>query len=420
MDQSEIMALCNAADSTDSPELGPPPMSRFVDVDTDPVKTSPSRAQPTTKQLSMDVKFEAPASPISPAPMKTTTPVKPEITKTDFVVADKQDIVVSSPTATKSDKAPEVAKTSSKRKFGSNDALATAAITSTTLSGAPRPRSTIRSEGKSNKSLKELASIRREAKENLTAPITNARKPLSSKSTNEDVTSPKKSAKPVMRDDLAKPEKASDAARKGKSKPRPDIVVPLAAPVLSKPTVDVLPSTESATVESALMSPRSPEPTPSTTLARDTPPPADISSRGETARAGRRARAAVSYAEPNLRDKMRRPTKELCDAVAGEGRARSRMSTSKSEEPASVGQVTIKHEPVANDAWKHMAAAIPTTTEALERAGAASPLAKKASGPADMLTRDKMGMEKSAKHFSKKADDANSNNSTIPNLQQMK
>ena len=35
-------------------------------------------------------------------------------------------------------------------------------------------------------------------------------------------------------------------------------------------------------------------------------------------RPSRRSRGAVSYAEPNLRDKMRRPTKELVDAVAGE------------------------------------------------------------------------------------------------------
>lgn len=36
------------------------------------------------------------------------------------------------------------------------------------------------------------------------------------------------------------------------------------------------------------------------------------------ARSSRRSRGSVSYAEPNLRDKMRRPTKQLVDAVAGE------------------------------------------------------------------------------------------------------
>ncbi|EEH16510.2 hypothetical protein PABG_06597 [Paracoccidioides brasiliensis Pb03] len=44
----------------------------------------------------------------------------------------------------------------------------------------------------------------------------------------------------------------------------------------------------------------------------------------------RRSRGSVSYAEPNLRDKMRRPTKELVDAVTGEARFR-RASKSEME-----------------------------------------------------------------------------------------
>lgn len=40
-------------------------------------------------------------------------------------------------------------------------------------------------------------------------------------------------------------------------------------------------------------------------------------------RPSRRQRAVVSYAEPNLRDKMRRPTSELIDAVGSHGSRRS-------------------------------------------------------------------------------------------------
>lgn len=40
-------------------------------------------------------------------------------------------------------------------------------------------------------------------------------------------------------------------------------------------------------------------------------------------RPSRRQRAVVSYAEPNLRDKMRRPTSEMIDAVGGHGSRRS-------------------------------------------------------------------------------------------------
>ncbi|KLJ08381.1 hypothetical protein EMPG_16187 [Blastomyces silverae] len=52
--------------------------------------------------------------------------------------------------------------------------------------------------------------------------------------------------------------------------------------------------------------------------ARDTPP---LPTAG-TSRPPRRSRGSISYAEPNLRDKMRRPTKEFVDAVAGDVRFR--------------------------------------------------------------------------------------------------
>ena len=63
-------------------------------------------------------------------------------------------------------------------------------------------------------------------------------------------------------------------------------------------------------------------------VSRDTPPPSDPSISGTTedekgsmGRSSRRAKGAISYVQPNLRDKMRRPTKELMDAVVVEGRS---------------------------------------------------------------------------------------------------
>jgi Shugoshin C terminus len=65
----------------------------------------------------------------------------------------------------------------------------------------------------------------------------------------------------------------------------------------------------------------SPSSRPSTARAesRDTPPPGDLASSdaNAAARPSRRQRSAVSYAEPSLRDKMRRPGKEMVDAVTG-------------------------------------------------------------------------------------------------------
>lgn len=106
---------------------------------------------------------------------------------------------------------------------------------------------------------------------------------------------------------------------------------------------------------------------------RDTPPPADldpesanISAFGSLGRASRRQRGSVSYAEPNLRDKMRRPTKELVDAVGADDRLKDKKTT-KSEadpldpDPVALGDapskmrtVFIKKENAADDSvdWK--------------------------------------------------------------------
>ena len=55
---------------------------------------------------------------------------------------------------------------------------------------------------------------------------------------------------------------------------------------------------------------------------RGTPAPleSDVDAASITGRAARRPRGSVSYAEPNLRDKMRRPTKDFVDAVGADDR----------------------------------------------------------------------------------------------------
>jgi hypothetical protein len=96
--------------------------------------------------------------------------------------------------------------------------------------------------------------------------------------------------------------------------------------------------------------------------SRDTPPPPDLGPGSEGQRPSRRARPAVSYAEPNLRDKMRRPTKDLIDAVSRDEKAH-RGSGIKLEEEAPSTTVTIKAEPEADDDWKRMPAASSATVE---------------------------------------------------------
>lgn len=96
----------------------------------------------------------------------------------------------------------------------------------------------------------------------------------------------------------------------------------------------------------------------------DTPPPPDMSvgAASISGRATRRPRGSVSYAEPNLRDKMRRPTKDFVDAVGAD----DRLQLVKVEEVKRVGSdaekggiktVIVKREDPGEDtdtAWKNL------------------------------------------------------------------
>lgn len=76
---------------------------------------------------------------------------------------------------------------------------------------------------------------------------------------------------------------------------------------------------------------------------------------GNAGRGSRRARAAVSYAEPNLRDKMRRPGKELVAAVEGIGYFRSREASTRGESLDRCVEDDVKKELPADDmAWKRL------------------------------------------------------------------
>lgn len=231
------------------------------------------------------------------------------------------------------------------------------------------------------KTLKELASLRKEARDRA-ATATNTRKPLAAKSTNDDMTSPKKSAKPMVKDEVivikadiqAKSSQGRPKAKaKGSALGTIEVVVepePLAPTVTS-----VTCSLDTPLNEAILLSPSSPEPLSSNDgLRGGTPPPSDVSSTREPARPSRRNRAAISYAEPNLRDKMRRPTKELTDAVSGEGKYARRSSQVDLVAPESV---KVKREVEAEDNWKSLPAAPKLSSDNASENMPESPLAGK-------------------------------------------
>ena len=121
--------------------------------------------------------------------------------------------------------------------------------------------------------------------------------------------------------DLPRKSRASDKVREKPSAIK--VVRSSVLPTNSEPTPippSDLPPITPAPPDLDIISPPSSEPTNMRPESRDTPPPTDLASdpTNATCRPSRRQRATVSYAEPSLRDKMRRPTKDLVDAVSSD------------------------------------------------------------------------------------------------------
>lgn len=235
------------------------------------------------------------------------------------------------------------------------------------------PRKSL-SENAVRKVTKDLNASNEGAKEKVpAATITTTRKILAPKSVND---SPRKMVKVISEDgkpgkgDSVKPITAKD--RPKERKPELVKISPPPEPMGETIEVQLEPETPAAT---DLFSPLSSQPSTARVESRDTPPPVDLGSEAEGHRPSRRARGAVSYAEPNLRDKMRRPTKELVDAVGKDGKPHRENAIKLESDIASEPKdPTIKPEPEADDAWKQMPVATSTTVEN-------SPLGSKAPVP---------------------------------------
>lgn len=147
--------------------------------------------------------------------------------------------------------------------------------------------------------------------------------------------------------------------------------------------------------------------------SRDTPPPTDLDPGASipdgfgTMGRARRARGSVSYAEPSLRDKMRRPTKELIDAVSADDRpqivhvqdAKARPETVKTK------PVFVKHEnPEDRVDWKDLPLASDgETPQERAKSDPSSPLSNKATSTATKnlpatVTTDRRRRDSSVSH----------------------
>ncbi|KAF1960163.1 hypothetical protein CC80DRAFT_590468 [Byssothecium circinans] len=126
-----------------------------------------------------------------------------------------------------------------------------------------------------------------------------------------------------------------------------------------------------------IFSPPNTEPSTSRPESKDTPPPGDLSvgnQVGMSARPSRRVRPQVSYKEPSLNTKMRRPGKELIDAVISDQHHRTSMDSQAA--PSTVGRTSIKQEP-DDSAWKPKGAGSVVERMGEDGAEVGSPLRQK-------------------------------------------
>ena len=485
--REEILAICSEATESigDSPDLGPPPVSRFVDED--PVKIdlpmrSPSengesstlaesatipaaRTKSATRRLeeafatgeSTEVKPEQSTKKEPSAPSIEQKPESNFISRTEPLAGES-----SSPANTQAAKPNLKRKSRDEEEHNSIVVRAgnppapirmPATITATTTTTQPEKPAVFK-DRTTNRPIKELSSIKKDGRvktksaNSTTVTSGTQGRPLGTKSSNENLNSPKKVAagKPNAQanvDEVAKAKadmrreehaKSRAEARKAREKARAvtsapvleiptplepvipeqahsieiDSPVDMASQDLQPPEPEPEPEPDSNHQQhEARETPHSPEPrrSPSSSSSaamqqqqgeeiRDTPPPVDISARGETTMGSRRTRtrgAAVSYAEPNLRDKMRRPTKQLLDAVSGEGKShmrrasQSRVSSADSLNPTPGSALSAAAPPSAPSAkstsekYVREARAVEDAARARELHMPNSPLAQKTS-----------------------------------------
>lgn len=362
-----------ALDSTDSPDIGPPPVSQFVDED--PVKIDlPSRPRKREEEYTQDL------DPVLSVHLEQRKKRKDSIGGPEARRASKSDHLLDIRESTGSLKAGAKRKLSVREDDEridttkeSDDSPSDFKFTRGVSEERTRRKSALPSEKPLLKATRELAIARGGPREKQLNVVSSTRKALAPKTVNS---SPKKASRTQLVDEMksAKPDisRASSITERVRERRQESLSV---QPLDREPALDIIevqPEPETP-ANLDIFSPSSSQPSTTRAESRDTPPPSDLGLGTEGQRPSRRARGSVSYAEPNLRDKMRRPTKELVDAVVVDDKAH-RKSFIKSEENAIPAAITIKAESDVDDSWKRMPLASSSTVEN-------SPLSGKVSVP---------------------------------------
>ncbi|TVY82247.1 Shugoshin, partial [Lachnellula suecica] len=348
-------------DTTESPEIGPPPVSQFVDED--PVKIDlPKRIRKNDLE---DLAGLDPSLSIN---------LEQRRKRKEILGPSEPKGGSNATSAPGGQENAGSLKTGAKRKLSVRDDDEPEPLPRTVQESPDdfrftrvvsedkaRSKTVSQPENTGHKATRELAVARGAPREKRSSTSTTTnRKALAPKSVNN---SPRKIGRVPIQDDIKaakndvpKFNPTKDNTREKKSEPI--TVKPQSEPLVD--TVEIQPEPETPAAVDDVFSPSSSQPSTARVESRDTPPPPDLGS--DVQRPSRRSRGAVSYAEPSLRDKMRRPTKDLVDAVSGEGKS-NRGSIVKVEEGRTSTGISIKAEAEEEDAWKRMPLASSETVE---------------------------------------------------------
>lgn len=358
--------LTNATD--DSPDLGPPPVAHFTDED--PIKFDP---KPANENANDDMDLDQKDEEVLPATVSVNLETRRKRRDSSKLDLRKMSVFQSPEEIHKDENnAPEPSKMGRKRKLS-----ATAEETNgdagekdcrddfrfSRRGGDRENRQPLEPISKQNSTLDMLIATERKALGD-SKPLTPQLFPATSLTQAiETNTSPKKVQRSDSKSDTKKLEFPKEAARNRVRERKSRAAVVNVAPMELNDveTADIqieeahhqeqpeLPPKTPAGLD--LASPTSTEPSAARQEPKDTPPPGELgAANSDTSAAGRpsrRARSQVNYAEPSLVSKMRRPTKDLVDAVVDGRRssgAQSDQTKSASNSTNPLRTVVIKRE----------------------------------------------------------------------------
>ncbi|EME38558.1 hypothetical protein DOTSEDRAFT_161575, partial [Dothistroma septosporum NZE10] len=363
-DEIKSIRLSDQSASTGSPDIGPPPVAHF-ELGTSQEASLQEDALRSPVRDSRTVEAEEELLPS--INLETRRKRKDGSSKIEI---RRHSILAQSPVKEGIDAATTMLRTGAKRKLGDREMdKPIKPPSSDDFTFSRRASAVQQSSDEEHASAREEKPVE-EASTDVTKPT---RKVLGDKSVNMSPRKAEVRAGKPLKDDLKKvappklkASKESSTSERPPSRGRRVSSIPLPAPQDEVPATIELPPSRPSTAEQLMPDTPaandifSPTSEPSTKDgARDTPPPANLSSAINTAEGGprpsRRVRPAVSYKEPSLAAKMRRPGKEMVDAISGLQDPRRVMSSSSrsSSEPMSTSAVKVKAEPEDDDSsWK--------------------------------------------------------------------